>query len=86
MLGHDGNMRALQWVLYMERVDEVNKLLPEGDRFNVLWWYAGKYRRFESEYRRLFPNGKARNREFRLLIIFAAALIVMAVDIALPFR
>src|ERR1700756_3922679 len=42
MLGHDGNMRALSGLLYMERVDddEVNKLLPQGDRFNVLWWYA----------------------------------------------
>jgi hypothetical protein len=69
----------------MERVDEVDKLLPEGDRFNVLWWYAGKYRRFENEYRRLFPDSEARNREFRFFVIFAAALIVMAVDIALPF-
>jgi hypothetical protein len=72
-------------LLHMDRVDEVNKLLPVNQRFDILWWHAGKSRRFENEYRRLFPGSTARDREFKLLIIFAAALIVMAVDVALPF-
>jgi hypothetical protein len=57
-------------LLYMERVEEVNKLLPENQPFNILWWHAGKYLRFENSYRRLFPGSKARNREFKLLVIF----------------
>src|SRR5258708_39713698 len=70
----------------MERVDAVNKLLPENRRFGTLWRHTGICKRFENEYRHLLlPGSNARNGNSRFLVIFAAALIVVAVDLALPF-
>ncbi len=72
-------------LLHMDRVDEVNKLLPKDRRFELLWWHYGKRQRFENEYRRLFPGSKARNREIKLFIIMVTALVLAGLDLALPF-
>jgi hypothetical protein len=64
--------------LYMGRVDQLNALLPESERFGVLGWYSEKYSRFEREYARVFPGSKARAREFKFFAIFAAGALLMA--------
>jgi hypothetical protein len=71
-------------LLSMKRLEELNKL-PEDQRFEILWWHYSKSRRFENEYRRLFPASDARKPELKLFIIIVASLILMAVDIATPF-
>ncbi len=62
-------------VVSLERVEKVNDLLPEDQRFQALGWYYGKRRRFEKEYERLFPDRKHRRKERILVLLGAIALL-----------
>lgn len=68
----------------MDRVDQVNARLPENERFNLLWWYAGKYQRFERTYNRIFPGSNARRRQYTLMAVGAVGLLLMFISL-LPF-
>jgi len=65
-------------LIIMRRVDQVNKRLPEGQRFGVIGWYPGKYGRFRAEYDRLFPGTFPRRQLFYLQLGLAALVIALA--------
>jgi hypothetical protein len=71
-------------LIIMRRVDQVNKRLPEGQRFAVIGWYLGEYRRFRAEYDRLFPGTFPRRQLLYLHIgggAFAIALFLVLRDL-----
>jgi len=41
-----------------EMMDKVNDRLPRDQQFDPLAWYPPKYQRLQSEYRRLYPEGR----------------------------
>jgi len=61
-------------VVSLERVEKVNDLLPQDQRFQALGWYYGKRRRFEKEYERLFPDRKLRRKERTPMLLGTIAL------------
>jgi hypothetical protein len=55
-------------------VDDVNLRLPKNARFSWYGWYAPKYLRLLSEYRRLYPSGRhARQLRFLSFIMMLSA-------------
>jgi hypothetical protein len=65
-------------LIIMRRVDQVNKRLPEGQRFAAIGWYPGKYGRFRAEYDRLFPGTFPRRQLLYLCIGLGACVITLA--------
>jgi len=60
-------------------IGEVNRKLPDSERFGYLWAYPSKSKKIEDAYRRFYPNG-------RLLIAIRALFGAMVVcGIALAF-
>jgi len=62
-------------LIIMRRVDQVNKRLPEGERFAAIGWYLAKYGRFRAEYDRLFP-GTFPRRQLLYLYIAGGAFVI----------
>jgi len=62
-------------VLGQDRVEKVNELLLEDQRFQALGRYYGKSRRFEKEYERLFPGRRLRRKERTLMLLAAIMLL-----------
>jgi hypothetical protein len=65
-------------LIVMRRVDQVNKRLPEAQRFAAIGWYPGKYGRFRAEYDRLFPGAFPRRQLLYLQLGGAAFVIALA--------
>ena len=59
-----------------EMVDRVNDRLPEESQFSHLWYWS-KYRRFYTEYKRLYPNGGLLRTIRVLQVLGFASFIVM---------
>jgi hypothetical protein len=70
-------MASVLWgvVLSLDRVEKVNELLPEDQRFQALGWYYGKRRRFEKENERPFPGRRLRRKERTLMLLTAITLL-----------
>ena len=39
-------------------IGEVNRKLPDDERFGYLWGYPSKFRKIEEAYRRFYPEGR----------------------------
>jgi hypothetical protein len=58
-------------------VGEINRKLPDDQRFSYLWWYPAKYERVRREYHRLYPQGR--------LLSYGYVLIALAFVFLLGF-
>lgn len=65
----------------LDRLDSVNERLPTGQQFNLLGWSLGKQRRFEKQYVELFPERKARRREYILFLLAGISLLGFAISV-----
>ena len=49
-------------VVQMEMVDEVNRVLPESERFSLFGWHPAKLQRLRLEHARLYPASGLRKK------------------------
>jgi hypothetical protein len=63
-------------------IDELNRLLPENERFDPLGWYFAKYIRFAEAYRAAFPQSRQLQRT-RLFGFCGMILMLTAFGIAI---
>jgi hypothetical protein len=69
--------------LSVEMVDEVNRQLPEEERFFVAFWHQGKINRLLSEHARLFPSSKLRRKRRGLIVVSAVCITMLALALFL---
>jgi hypothetical protein len=61
-----------------EMIDKVNEKLPKEEQFASLGWYYSKSRRFNREYKRLYPDGPLLSKMRALTALMFACLLVSA--------
>lgn len=68
-----GTLGLVSAVTQATMVEEVNRRLPEDQRFEDAWWGPDKIVRLFREYRRLYPDGPLLRRQ---IIIFSIGAFV----------
>jgi len=61
-----------------EMVDKVNEKLPKEEQFAPLGWYYSKSRRFNREYKRLYPDGRLLMKVRVISAVMFACLLIAA--------
>jgi hypothetical protein len=74
-----GALGLTSLAIHTEMVEEVNRRLPENQRFEDAWWGPTKSIRLFTEYRRLCPDGPLLRRQ---LMIFGVIFVLLAVAFA----
>jgi hypothetical protein len=71
--------------LNWEMMEKVNSRLPEGERFQPLWWNYFKRARLNEQYRRFFPDGRDLKRINWIITVMFAAVIGIAIALRILF-
>jgi hypothetical protein len=71
------------WIaqLHMERIEELNTKLPEGEKFAILEWNPLRRMEFQETYKRTFPGSATLRKEYKLIAIGIAGLALMAISL-----
>jgi len=70
----------------IELQDELNKLLPEGEKFEPMFWYFGTHEKFKELHHRMLPDSarprKARNFSVIAILLFLSSVTTFLVSVA----
>ena len=72
--------------VHYKMLNQLNNLNPEDAKFDYFWWHPLKHMRFDSAYRKYFPDSDLWKLRRRLTVALVVSMAVFAVAFGfLPF-
>jgi hypothetical protein len=69
-------------IIGLDRIEQVNKRMPEDKQFEAIGWGPFKRLRFEEEYERFFPDGALRRKERILFFVGTLSAVGLFICVA----